>query len=111
MVVTLLAIANSHLSSSISELGIDTIAPANLMHSHRILESSLRVEIRDFPIDQLIASSSYHEHIAKLAAYTERLEIHRKNDHIKSLGLSVLSLIFAFLMLIAGVLSNRKNKN
>lgn len=110
MVTTLLGLANSHLDRKISLLGIETIAPANLEHSHEILESRLRVEKPDFPVDQLMATAAYREHVSKLAAYTEKLEIYRSNEWKRTIGLSIVSLVSAFAMLIFSILGKRRRE-
>ena len=111
MVTTLLSVANTQLDKRLSRLGRETIAPADLKFSHQILESSLRAENESFPVDQLAESSAYKAHLAKLAAYSERLEMHRRNDLMKSQSLSVAFLVALLAMIFAGFINNKKNKN
>ena len=110
MVLTALNILNTKLDSRISELGIDTIAPANLANSNRLLESGLRVYDADFPIDRLTVAPSYKRHLANLEAYAHRLEVYSETERTRSLSLSFGSLIAALAMLCASILNKRKRE-
>lgn len=111
MVLTLLSIANGQMGDEVSELGLETIAPSNLERSHLSLEAGLRVEDRDFPVEQLTASPAYRQHLSRLAAYAKRLEAHDRIARRRSRSLSLLSLASALAMLIAVMLDKGSNKS
>jgi hypothetical protein len=109
MLLTALNLLNMKLDSRILDLGIDTIASANLANSNRMLESGLRVDDIDFPVDRLSVAPSYKKHLASLEAYAHRLEIYAETERTRSLSLSFGSLFAALAMLCASILNKRKN--
>jgi hypothetical protein len=98
IVVNCLSIGNTKIGSSITQLGAQTIAPTGLQHSLRVLESGIKANDSDFPVERLVTNRAYQHHFATLAAYSERLELYAKNEFKRSSFLSELTLISSIMM-------------
>ena len=108
-VVSLLSTANLLLDARKSDLNGGTMAPMILKSSHEVLESSLRTTERDFPVDRLIATPAYQEHVARLTAFAKTLESDNKVEDQKAAILSVIFIITGFSYLIAKILIKKNS--
>ena len=106
-VITLLTIVISILDERRSESGDGLLARALLLSSQLELESSLRSMEPDFPVERLISTPAYQNHLAKVTAAAKALESYDKSERQKRITISTLFIITMLTYVIAERLFKR----
>ena len=95
-----LSIRNSKNSTKLSELGLTSIAPQNLLSSAESLRLGLAVETDNKSTEIISGSKSWAQHEKRLTAYTERLELLEEQRRKQSGLISKLSVASSLSMLL-----------
>lgn len=83
-------------SIRVMKLGIDSIAPENLKGAPESFRLSLRVESRDFPVEEMMKTKSWDKLQSTVSGYAKRLELIENQNRQRSI-------IVSWTYLVAGI--------
>ncbi len=87
-------------SIKVSELGIESIAPENLITAPEMFQLKLKVESEGFPVDEMIKTKAWKDLERKTGAYSERLELLEAQNRQRSYIVCFMYLLSAIGMAI-----------
>jgi len=108
-VFAIINILQSRSNRQIGKLGINSIAPENLQTAPESFRLKLRVESRDFPVDEMTKTKAWTELQDELTGYSERLKLMDKQNDKRSDWIISFYMISAIGM-VACTYLNKRNK-
>jgi len=110
IVFALIFIENSISFSRVLRLCSDSIAPENLKSAPELFRLKLKVESKNFPVEEMMKTKSWGELQSTVSAYAQRLKLIENRNSLRSTIESSLYLFSAIGMAIFALINRKKQQ-